>query len=368
MEENKKIRDNQNSKNRKRHIDNQDKLELRFFLTLEESGGEAMDLLCLLVEADYNNKKTLDRSFYNIVGGSKDSTKKVILDRCLVLIGHKWRKKSPPKEVGKMYEPASFCKMMSNLFVVFERKGIKFDWKRDFNGKGEFHGQMKSKWILCKKKDPTFGTQQRKAQFDIDIDRKCRQKIVEGVIKLYTDPHHLTMGVQFIFGRICAFRGQKEHHDLTHDCVHRGLYSDINGGPELDGLAYYGIKIDNDKMTELGFNTPKVAPDSTHLLTCVETPKDLVFDPVKVLDFYIERCHPEAITFLAKAGTPKQIARWSSEYKREIWYGPAKPTGSAYKLGEKTITSNFKQWSFLAGAEHWEKCTGHGARALCITL
>ena len=127
-------------------MDNQDKLEINFFAMLEESGGEAMDLLCLLVEAEYNNKKTLDRAFCNIIGGSKDSIKRVILDRCLVLIGHKWRKLSPPKEKGQMYEPTSFCKMTTNLFVVFTRKGVKFDWKKDFNGKGEFHGQMKSKF------------------------------------------------------------------------------------------------------------------------------------------------------------------------------------------------------------------------------
>ena len=45
-----------------------------------------------------DDKKTIDRSFYNIIGGHKNSTKKYLLDKCLVLVVHKWRKLSPPKK------------------------------------------------------------------------------------------------------------------------------------------------------------------------------------------------------------------------------------------------------------------------------
>ena len=272
------------------------------------------------------------------------------------------------KEVGGEYQPAAFVKMMKNLFLVFKQKGIQFTMNDDFNGSGQFHGHCKAKWIELKKKDPKFGTQQRKAQFDIDIDSKCRMAIVEGILDIWNTPKHLTMAVQFTFGRYCAFWGVKEHHDLTHNCVHRGVYSDLNGGPELNGLAYCGIKLDNDKMNQLGFNNPTPAPDSTHLLTFVEEPKDEVFNPVQVMDFYIDHCHPEAVMFFAAPGTPKQIAKWSKQFGKPIWYGPAIPTSSAFKAGEKMINTNFKEWARLSGCPNWEDCSGHGVRSLAITL
>jgi hypothetical protein len=74
-------------------------------------------------------------------------------------------------------------------------------------------------------------------------------------------------------------------------------------------MKYYGIKVDEDKMNQLGFETPTCAADATHLLTFAELPKILLFDPVKLFDFYIDHCHPDAQFFYAIKGTDKQIAR-----------------------------------------------------------
>jgi hypothetical protein len=61
-------------------------------------------------------------------------------------------------------------------------------------------------------------------------------------------------------------------------------------------MKYYGVKVDEDKMNQLGFEKPTCAEDSTHLLTFAESPKDLLFDPVKLFNFYIDHCHPDAIS------------------------------------------------------------------------
>jgi hypothetical protein len=89
-----------------------------------------------------------------------------------------------------------------------------------FNGTGEFHGQMKSKWIALKRKDPKFDSQRHKAQFNIDMGAKCPVVIVIGKLDVWKNPKHLTMCIKCIFGHCCAFHDVQEHHDLAHDCVH----------------------------------------------------------------------------------------------------------------------------------------------------
>jgi hypothetical protein len=199
---------------------------------------------------------------------------------------------------------------------------------------------------------------------------KFWKAIKERVLKPFSDPVHATMMVQFVLGRYVAFRGSKEHHELLHDHVHRRIYGK-NDGPDLEGLNYYGIKVDEDKMNQLGFDKGTLPPNATHLLSFCENPKDTIFDPVAFFDFYIDRCHPDARFFLARKGTPDQVRRWSKEAGREIWFGPAginpsKP--SAFKIGEKTIAKNFIEFARLCQCENWEQCTGQGLRALCITL
>ena len=259
-------------------------------------GGVAMEKLCIIVPVQ-NGSDEVDRLFYRVIGGDKNPKKQKIIDQCLILIAMKWKKTTPKAEIGQEYEPATFCKMIQQLFLVFRRKNILYDWKSDFNNKGEFHGQMKEKWRKTRLNDPTFGTMKRKAEFDIDVDRKVRIAIKDGSFKPFSDPKHLTMAVQFILGRYVAFRGASEHHELTHNNIHRSTYGSNDG--DLDGLNYYGVKVAVDKMNQLGFNMPNCAPDSTHLLTFVENPKDEIFDPVAIFDYYLDHCHDDAVFFYA---------------------------------------------------------------------
>ena len=144
-EEQQTVNSCERGKYNKRYVRNQDALESRFFDTLLKFGGEAMHKLCQMVPV-HPSSDEVEPLFYRILAGPKTSKKKHILDRCLVLISVKWKKTSPKDQVGDEYEPATFVKMIQQLFLVFRRKNIQFDWKKDFNDKGEFHGQMKEKW------------------------------------------------------------------------------------------------------------------------------------------------------------------------------------------------------------------------------
>ena len=64
---------------------------------------------------------------------------------------------------------------MKELFVVFSRKDILFDFRKDFNMNGEFHGVTLGMWKRAKQDDPKFGTYQNRAAIDYDADLKIRE-------------------------------------------------------------------------------------------------------------------------------------------------------------------------------------------------
>lgn len=359
-------------KNSPKHINNQCTLERRFFDTLKDFGGPALQSLCIWQKQIYKpGQEEHDRSFCNVVGGTKHAIKKVILDRCFTLIGHKWKKLHPPSEVGEECEPSSFAKMTQQLGLKFKAKGIEHDWKKDFNDRGQFHGQMKEKWKRMRKSDPKIGTRRRKAKFDVDMDIKVRLAIRNGILRPFEDPFHLQLLVQFILGRHCALRGEQEHHDLLHNDVRRSVCgADGVPAPEgFEGLTYFGVKIELDKMNDLGFDSPNCTADSSHLITFCESPHDEDLNPTAVLDFYLSKCHTNAVSFFArKCSSANQKAKWAAECKKDVWFGPAKPTSSGHAVGVQKINDNHKEFARLCGCPEWWKHTGHGLRGLAITL
>ena len=63
---------------------------------------------------------------------------------------------------------------MKELFIVFKKKGIKYNYKYDFNANGKFHGVVMKMWDEAKQKDPNFGTNQHRAYCDEEADVKIR--------------------------------------------------------------------------------------------------------------------------------------------------------------------------------------------------
>ena len=47
-----------------------------------------------------------------------------------------------------------------------------YDYERDFNNNGEFHGAIMVKWNVQNKIDPKFATDQFRAKVDFEADKK----------------------------------------------------------------------------------------------------------------------------------------------------------------------------------------------------
>jgi len=73
---------------------------------------------------------------------------------------------------GSVLEPRAVQHYTKLLFYVFNPKGIKYNWKKDFWKKGEFHGVMVQLWDDIRKIDPLFGTGRNQAHFDEEADEK----------------------------------------------------------------------------------------------------------------------------------------------------------------------------------------------------
>jgi len=61
--------------------------ELRFFEILKEFGGMHIQPLLAFAPAKCNDKINSDCVFYNVVGGDKQSEKRVTLNKCLIAFG-----------------------------------------------------------------------------------------------------------------------------------------------------------------------------------------------------------------------------------------------------------------------------------------
>ena len=47
---------------------------------------------------------------------------------------------------------------MKQLFILFKKRGIQYNYKTDFNNDGEFHGVTLAMWEKAKEGDDKFGT------------------------------------------------------------------------------------------------------------------------------------------------------------------------------------------------------------------
>jgi hypothetical protein len=121
----------------------------------------------LLQDISYNNGgiPTVEKKFFYILRGEKTAAKQLILSKCLLLCALKWRKTSE-KEKGKIYQPSTFVQYIKQLFGRFHKKQIKYCYKSDFNGDGEFHAVIKRLWEREIAKDPKFATGVNTSSFD----------------------------------------------------------------------------------------------------------------------------------------------------------------------------------------------------------
>ena len=89
------------------------------------------------------------------------------------------------KRKGEILEASSFEQNMRVLFRTFSAHGMLYDYKKDFNSNGEFHGAVMEKWNLQKKKETKFATYQNRAKVDFEADAKIREAHRGNIIDPY---------------------------------------------------------------------------------------------------------------------------------------------------------------------------------------
>ena len=239
----------------------------RWFSTLEEHGGTLLKELLIVEPANYAQGRVNGYCFFNMVGGSCDTFKHTILNHCLVLCGMKWLCLSGANK-GKPLLPKSFCRYMGLIFAEFRKKGFEYDFRRDFDEKGDFHGVMIKRWETIRKQDPTYGVPKPHSDIDWELDRKVREAVNDGRLKPWDDPHHLQLVTCYVLGRFFLFRGCKEMCDLLHQQLYQGIYTRKHG--DLAGMEYYAVEFPEDKTNRLSLVNPGALKDEERVIKVME--------------------------------------------------------------------------------------------------
>lgn len=338
----------------------------RWFQTIQDHGGDILSSLLAIVPAAYSGYRTQDYAFFNILGGDKTYEKTLILDKCCILCGMKWLCLTG-KTKGQPLAPVSFTKYMSTIFNEFRmKKGMTYDFRTDFNDKGQFHGVMIVSWNKIRLKDPKFGTKQHQAQFDWEADTKIRQAIKDGNLMPYEDPAHLQLVVLYVLGRMFLLRGCKEMSNLNHHDTYGGVYGREMG--ELAGNEYEAIQVPESKTNPLNLDNPEALSKKDQVIEVAENPFDVIC-AVKLLRFYKERCHPAAVKFFAKIANKKDMVQYRKEFptKKEIWYKPSAIGATHNNIGHNKISGFMKTLGGIIGVANVEKFTNHALRGYAIT-
>jgi len=352
-------------KNQKSYQDSQESVGRRFFDTLELYGGNVLKPLLRKVTLDFGQGPVEDYAFYKLLQGDKSPKKHKLLAYAMMLPAMKWTCLSG-KRKGEPLEPNSFDKTIQKLFYTFQRKGIKYHYKQDFNEPGGFHGLVIDRWNSIRQQDPKFGTHRNKSVIVNNYLDLIIKALKEGTLQPHNNPEHLLMLVIFINGYYVGLRGSQEHVQLMLGDIVRDAQYTLEHGPELAGLHYCGVQVPFHKMKQLKLGSTTMSSDQEQVFTIAEDPNNDVFCPWKIYQLYLSRCHPNATKFYAKPFTPKQREDWKAEHGTDVWYMAASPGCSNYNLGHVKLASYHKRLAQMCGVDNWEKVTGHALRTLII--
>ena len=185
--------------NSTKHNKTKERLLLHCLDTIRTYGGPIARLAKNKVpNTNHPSKESpVDFELFEVCGGDKDASKHKMLNDGFTLCGMKWGCRSGTNK-GEALAPRSFNKMMQQLSYVFQSKGIRYEYNKDFNDTGEFHGVIKKKWQEIRKERPTFGTGEQKARVEHTLFRKFIQAIRDKETRPYEDPEHLLICVIFI--------------------------------------------------------------------------------------------------------------------------------------------------------------------------
>ena len=337
----------------------------RVWKTIQDYGGPVLQPLLEMVPANYAGKHVKDRRFYNVLGGEKNHLKHEILNQLFTLLVNKWHCLSGERK-GLILQTDVFNFCMKLVSYDFEKKGILYNYKKDFNEEGQFHGAAITLWEEQRKKEPKFGTRSGANRAPDDFLAKVCTALKDGVIDL-DDPEHLLMMAIICHGYYCGLRGQKEHYELSMEHIRFGVFSHKHG-PELSGLNWGGIFIPIHKTQKLKLGHTTLDRDVPKVLIYSEDPYSQLC-PWMIIKKYLSKCHPDAKNFYARPARCNEKVRFSEEAGREVWYCPAAPGCPTYNFGKNMITKKVKACATLLNCtvEEIDAFSGHALRALCIT-
>jgi hypothetical protein len=337
--------------NTKKYQRSNNSIEARFFDTIKEFGGPALAPLCEMQQDGLLQKR---RVFYILCKGKKTDTKYYILNKCLTLCSLKWKH----SRTGKTLESSTFVQYIKQLFTIFRKEGVEYDYLSDFNKDGEFHAVTKAMWIKAGEEDQNFGSAQHKAAIDEEADTKIRTAIEKGHLRPFTDLVHLQMLLTFLFGRYFLLRGGKEIHRLEWKAISFGRYT---SGPDKD-CRFVMLKIPKDKVNYRSFRNPIMAKGSLTFRVRENTAD--VACPYRVLTHYRDLCPPIQIRIycqpMCKSQKIKRAA--SSNPVERMWI-----TNPNKNVGINKVQAHTTLLGEICGFQDFEKCKNHGNRAYAVT-
>ena len=363
----------QRGNNTTRYLNAQEAAVVKVFTTVREYGGPSMRPLLNIVSCWHDPHGPPDYDFYNICGGPKNPNSKFIINKMLVLCGMKWTR----TDTGAALQPNTLTKYLQDAFSIWRKKGIRFDFMKDFNERGQFAGIIASEWERLRKIDSSFGTNPNQARIKCSFLEKFRAALHSGVLNPKEDAVHMLFCQLFIMGFYLGLRGKEEQAELRMDQYVTGKYDTDQGG-DLVGLDYCGANLPWSKAVQLKISkTSRPVSDRTQITFC-EDPEDPDFCPVKCTRAYIDKCHPLAKKFYASIATPSQRETYRKQYNRDIWFNPSGAgtsfadgtfkANTTFNLGHNMVSKNLKRLAQLIGCEDFHKASGHAFRALMITV
>ena len=340
----------------------------RFWSTINEHGDDLLRSLLVEVPANYAKGHLTDKRFYNVLGGEKCHYKHKIFNEIFSICVNRWLC-TTGKRKGKHLKPGIFEQHMKLISYDFEKKGILYNYKADFNEYGQFHGAAITLWEEQQKKDSKFATKENQKRAPADFMDKMNAAMLDGTLDYKNNPDHLQKCAIAAHGYNCGLRGQKEHSDLPMEHIKFGKFPESHKDKELAGKLWGGVFMPaNDKPLQIKLGKTTVDRDVPKMLTHLNNPA-CPLNLYEIIQLYKSKCHPDALKFYARPAKCNEREKFSKEAGRDVWFCPSGGSNANYNLGKNRITQHTKELADLlkCGVEETDSMTGHALRAMCIT-
>ncbi|CAB9521255.1 unknown protein [Seminavis robusta] len=216
--------------------------------------------------------ESLDYWFFNVLGNTRDKKAHAILNQVCIIVALNLKKKSGRNNTkGHPFQPNSMEQFFRGTFNRLKKKGIMFDFDKDFNEAGQFHGVVKEWWAEYRKIDPKFGTNSEKKRTNEDIYGLVCKVVRDGVISI-KDRQHVFEGVHFNDGLFMCFRGKQDHAATRKDNLRSRVYEasdqlEDDSEEDLPGIPWRGFFIPFNKTEQLEFGNTSLPPEPDRIKT-----------------------------------------------------------------------------------------------------